>query len=139
MSGRLPPSTAEIAAKHARLEQIASNLEYFMAEKGLNQSTLARRSGWGEYTNPRTGRVSANRRAKISSIIARKHLPTSQTVIMLAKALDVTPKQLTGPRPNAAFKNLQITTAPIADHPDKIMLQIPISRGMAEQIMGLLI
>jgi len=95
MTKGLQPSATETAVRQRKLKQLAGNIRKGRSAKGWSQSDLARKC-WGEYRNPRTGRMSGKKRDCISKIELEKSWPEVQTLAQIASALETTPEKLAG-------------------------------------------
>jgi transcriptional regulator with XRE-family HTH domain len=95
MTKGLPPSATEIAVRRRKLKQLSRNVRNCRSAKFWSQSDLAREC-WGEYRNPRTGRMSGKNRDRISSIEREKSWPEAHTLALIASALGTTPEELAG-------------------------------------------
>jgi transcriptional regulator with XRE-family HTH domain len=132
MTKGLPPSTTEIAVRRGKLKQLADNVRSRRSAKGWNQSALAREI-WGEYRNPRTGRMSAKNRDRISSIEREKSWPEVQTLAQIASALETTPQKLTG---ETVVQIAELTMVGAGKRHLKVDMVVPANIGT--QVMALL-
>ena len=138
MTKGLPPSTAEIAVRRRKLKQLSRNVRHCRTAKFWSQSDLAREC-WGEYENPRTGRMSAKNRDRVSSIERGRSWPEAHTLALIASALGTTPEELAGETAAQIVEPEGQEFAMVAVG-DKVRLRVNklVSMSIATQIMVLL-
>jgi transcriptional regulator with XRE-family HTH domain len=122
------------------IDSFAYNLRRARIAAGLSQSDLARKI-WGT-TKTKSGYIVAHKRDRISAYESGAQAPTSETLMEIAKALNMSPLALAPEMgKNAEFKESEaITLTVLKGQPDRVHLKVNVltSLDLASRILAML-